>query len=600
MAEDINGLVNGMTLDQYQAFLNSLMAQRGTGFYDAGDFFQATDPNALTNSQTLGYNPLTGFNYTNEFGGSDNIFTPQDVFGVETERTLAERSLAEQQAAQEAAAAAAANQPGIGSKIGYGLLGAVTGIPGGLIQSGVNALGNLGGQNVVEGGMLPTYYTIGAPTGYVDAAGNALNPDTGLPYDMTGAGMIGGGGGGVSIPKTASTPTTTPTTGTTTGTGEGPGEVLVADPFQVTASGLPQVTLGSGLTSTGITGGGTPGGGGGGNIVQMPGVTVTDTKVPPTGTLAPWLLQQSGYVYDPATGKYTMPTVKVTPPSTSTPTSTLNTSNVSFTDALKNFKTTSPIMGPTAPTSTPSSKTTDSTSTSTGATGTTGTDLGLGSLVGTATNLGTSAQRDFAKELAASRAALQAEQGNLMGMYGGIYQNLLNQTAIPQAAQQSLAQMQADAAKLQRAQSGYLNAEDVRQAQQGAREAYAARGQLMGPGAIGAEILNREAIRQQRENEARAGYQASMGNVFNAAQLQTGNIFSPIGNLVSGTFNPLGAYPQDVYSTNVNAQLARDISAANNAAAIEAAKYGAAASQKAATTGAVGNVLGKLLPSIFR
>lgn len=593
MAEDINGLVNGMTLDQYQAFLNSLMAQRGTGFYDAGDFFQATDPNALTNSQTLGYDPLTGFNYTNEFGGSDNIFTPRDVTGVETERTLAERTLAEQQAAQEAAAAAAANQPGLGSRIGYGLLGAATGIPGGLIQAGVNALGGMGGQNVVEGGTLPPFYTIGAPTGYVDAAGNALNPDTGLPYGGMMA-NVGGGGGGAVIPPTSSTPAAG-----TTGTGEGPGETTVMDPFQVSSSGLPQVSLGGGLNSTGVTGGGTSSGGGGGNVVQMPGMTVTGTSVPPTGTLAPWLLQQSGYVYNPTTRTYTMPAVNVPsgPQTTVSSTTTTTSQPINF----SGFHSQYPIMGPTVSTATPSTSTTSSTATSTNTnTSTTGTDnLNLGSLVNQATNIGSGTQRNFANELAASTAALQGQQNNLMGMYGGIYQNLLNQTAIPQAARQSLAQMQADAAKLQRVQSGYLNAEDVRQAQQGAREAYAARGQLMGPGAIGAEILNREAIRQQRENEARAGYQASMGNVFNAAQLQTGNIFSPIGNLVGSTFNPLGAYPQDVYSTNVNAQLARDISAANNAAAIEAAKYGAAASQRAATTGAVGNVLGRILPSIF-
>ena len=599
MAEDINGLVNGMTPDQYQAFLNSLMAQRGTGFYDAGDFFQATDPNALTNSQTLGYDPLTGFNYTNEFGGSDNIFTPRDVTGVETERTLAERTLAEQQAAQEAAAAAAANQPGLGSRIGYGLLGAATGIPGGLIQSGVNALSNLGGQNVVEGGMLPAYYTIGAPTGYVDAAGNALNPDTGLPYDMAGAGagLIGGTSGGV-IPKGWNTSTESTTTGTTTGTGEGPGEVLVADPFQVKDSSLPQATLGSGLTSTGITGGGTPSGGGG--MINMPSVVVSETKIsdPAANKYLNWQMGLGGITLDPTTGKYVMPKMTVKPDSGTTTSSTISTASQPIN--FSGFQSQYPIMGPTVSTTKPSTSTTSSTATSTSTTtGTTGTDLGLGSLVNTATNLGTgTAQRDFAKELAASRAALQAEQGNLMGMYGGIYQNLLNQTAIPQAAQQSLAQMQADAAKLQRAQSGYLNAEDVRQAQQGAREAYAARGQLMGPGAIGAEILNREAIRQQREDQARAGYQASMGNVFNAAQLQTGNIFSPIGNLVSGTFNPLGAYPQDVYSTNVNAQLARDISAANNAAAIEAAKYGAAAQQKAATTGGIFDLISSFIKKV--
>ena len=199
----------------------------------------------------------------------------------------------------------------------------------------------------------------------------------------------------------------------------------------------------------------------------------------------------------------------------------------------------------------------------------------------------TVAQRNLPQELSTSTSALFGNiplvdaagkptggTTNLMDQYMGLYNTMLGQTSIPAYSQQALSQLGTDAAKLQRVQSGQLSAEDVRQAQQGAREAYAARGQVMGQPAIGAEILNREAIRQQRENEARAAYQASMGNVMNAAQLQTGNIFSPIGSLVSGTFNPLAPYEADVYGTNVNALNAANIAEANRAAALEAAKQG--------------------------
>ena len=219
-------------------------------------------------------------------------------------------------------------------------------------------------------------------------------------------------------------------------------------------------------------------------------------------------------------------------------------------------------------------------------------------------------QRNLPKELSTSSSALfgqiplvnaagQPTGGNttLLGEYGNIYQNLLGQTMLGNAAQNAQGigltrqisdQLAADQAKLQRVQSGQLAAEDVRNAQQAAREAYGARGQVMGQGAIGAEILNREAIRQQRENEARAAYQASMQNAFNATQLQTGNIFSPVGSLVSSTFNPLAPYEADVYGTNVNALNADQIAAANRQAALESAKLG----QTGTYAAALGTFLG--------
>ena len=176
-------------------------------------------------------------------------------------------------------------------------------------------------------------------------------------------------------------------------------------------------------------------------------------------------------------------------------------------------------------------------------------------------------------------------------MYKDLYQSFMPK-GLTAAETSGLAQMQADEAKLNRLRQGILSPEDIRTATQGAREAYGARGQVFAPGAIGAEILNREAVRQQREDQARAAYQQSMGNVLNVSNLQTGNIFQPIGSLLSGTFNPLGAYPADVYGTNVNAALARDIAERNKEAAIASANIAGAAGTSAAKTAAGGQAAG--------
>jgi hypothetical protein len=152
-------------------------------------------------------------------------------------------------------------------------------------------------------------------------------------------------------------------------------------------------------------------------------------------------------------------------------------------------------------------------------------------------------------------------------------------------------QYKTDLARLQQRQAGVLAPEDIRQSQQAAREAYGARGQVMGRGAIGAEIMGRENIRQQREDQARAGMQASYGNIMNMANLQTGNIFSPIGNLMSNTFNPLSPYASDVYGTNVNAQLAKEIAQKNYDAAVRSAELSGAATKSASDTSFWGDVL---------
>lgn len=203
----------------------------------------------------------------------------------------------------------------------------------------------------------------------------------------------------------------------------------------------------------------------------------------------------------------------------------------------------------------------------------------------------TGPQRDFEAELGKTLAGLQRYQPQLLGMYKDLYQSFMPQ-GLTAAEASSLGQMRLDEEKLNRLRQGILSPEDIRTATQGAREAYGARGQVFAPGAIGAEILNREAIRQQREDQARAAYQQSMGNVLNVSNLQTGNIFQPIGNLLSGTFNPLGAYPADVYGTNVNAALARDIAERNKEAAIASANIAGAAGNSAARTAAGGQAAG--------
>jgi hypothetical protein len=224
---------------------------------------------------------------------------------------------------------------------------------------------------------------------------------------------------------------------------------------------------------------------------------------------------------------------------------------------------------------------------------------GGGGSVATGTGGGTTgARRNIGAELKETMAALQANEPAITSMYKGLYESFMPDT-LRTAASSGLSQLRSDEEKLARLRAGILSPEDVRTAQQGAREAYAARGQVMGPGAVGAEILNRENIRQSREDAARAAYNQSIGNVLNTANLQTGNIFQPIGNLISGTFNPLGSYPADVYGTNVNADLAREIAQKNYEAAIKSAELSGAAGKSASTTSALGQIGSAALPTIL-
>lgn len=184
------------------------------------------------------------------------------------------------------------------------------------------------------------------------------------------------------------------------------------------------------------------------------------------------------------------------------------------------------------------------------------------------------AQRDYAKEFGLTAQTLTGQPGSDLASYYQKLQQQFTPSSLTTLGREAESQLAADLARYNEAQRGNLSAEDVRTAQQGAREAYAARGQVMGRGAIGAEILNRDALQRQREAEARASVQQSMGNLANAANLQTGNIFSPFASLISQTYSPTNQYAREVYDYNVNAYNAYQAAEKNLAAYKEAAAKG--------------------------
>ena len=330
------------------------------------------------------------------------------------------------------------------------------------------------------------------------------------------------------------------------------------------------------------------------DVVTLPTFVVTENRIttpPVTMETPPITLATTGTAQ--GTGPVTLPPFTVTEDRLpTTPPITFETPNVSLDPSTFPGITLPPVTTAVV-TTTPIVTTPPSTTATPQPTG-----IGGG---GTATDTSTgtmSAKRDFEAELRDTLKGLQKYQPEIQRMYGDLYKQFMP-AGITASEPGIINQYQADLARLQQRQAGMLSPEDVRQAQQSAREAYGARGQVMGPGAIGAELLNREAIRQQREDQARAGLQQSYGNILNMANLQTGNIFSPIASLMGQTFNPLGAYPADVYGTNVNAQLARDIAQTNKEAAIRSAELAGAAQKQAGTTSLFGDLLGAL-PGLFK
>ena len=426
-------------------------------------------------------------------------------------------------------------------------------------------------------------------------AGSSIPNDVGVvgmdPFNVTDTRFTGGPasfGGTSNLDRPTSYDV-----GGAAGAAPGAGTVLM-DPFQIASSNLPRVSLMASLsptvsispTPTEVTPGPatlppvtivtnrptSP------TVSVSPTVTISLTPTPTEVTPSPTMLPTVTVV----TNRPTSPTVSVSPTVTTTvPTETptrVVTPPVSPTPSntpsatTPQVSVTTPIISPTRDVFEPPAVTSAPTITSTAT-----------------TNMPT--DRNFARELGESYDALQKKQQDLLNYYNQIYQKFMPET-LTQAAATSLGQLNTDAARLARIQSGYLSPEDTRNAVQAAREAYAARGQVMGQGAVGAEILGRENIRQQRENEARAAYQQSIGNVLNTANLQTGNVFQPVSSLIANTFNPLGQYPQDVYNSNFNAAVAQQIAEANNKAAIEAAKQGASAQQNAAYISALGKIFG--------
>jgi hypothetical protein len=192
----------------------------------------------------------------------------------------------------------------------------------------------------------------------------------------------------------------------------------------------------------------------------------------------------------------------------------------------------------------------------------------------TKTTPGQVALRDFEKEFGLTSSTLMGDRGKDLANFYQQLQSQFTPSTLTQLAGTSQQQLMSDLDRLAMAQRGQLSPEDVRSAQQSAREAYAARGQVMAPGAIGAEILNRDVLRRQREAEARANVQQSMANLGAAAQLQTGNIFAPFAKLLAETYGPTSGYANAVYDYNVNAYNAYQAAQENLAAYKEAAAKG--------------------------
>lgn len=195
------------------------------------------------------------------------------------------------------------------------------------------------------------------------------------------------------------------------------------------------------------------------------------------------------------------------------------------------------------------------------------------------------------------------------------------QTTLEQQARQGLAL------------GGGLSAEDTRNAQQAAREAWGARGLVNSRGAVAEEVLNRDSLSRQRLAERQAlasavdqqGFaqrQQGFGNLTQNALLQMQGAFNPFQTITSanttnqgsnqqlfnqgagfssGAFgnqnvnslvNPFSPYAQDVYGSNFNAGNARYISQGNNAAAMAGARDAASGDIANSFLRLIGNIYG--------
>lgn len=149
------------------------------------------------------------------------------------------------------------------------------------------------------------------------------------------------------------------------------------------------------------------------------------------------------------------------------------------------------------------------------------------------------------------QAATQAQQ-QIQGLRAGEYQSMTDQTgavrgllgAISPEAQRMM-QLQQQAAETAYGSAQGLTGQEQRGAQQAAREASMARGNIGGNASIASEVLNRENILAgKREEAANAGQRA-----YQTAQ----NFYAPAQSLLSGTPAAMG-YGQQ-YATQGQAQL---------------------------------------------
>jgi hypothetical protein len=188
-----------------------------------------------------------------------------------------------------------------------------------------------------------------------------------------------------------------------------------------------------------------------------------------------------------------------------------------------------------------------------------------------------------------AQAAQRAANPELYGMLG----------AYSGGAQQQLAN---DYAAVGR--GGQLTADEIRMAQQSAREAAGAQGRLRGSGTQAAEVLNRFQYQQQRDQQNRANLgqsqQAALGGMNASAQaafnpfstllgqgMNTQNVgtnqtlFNQGTGFSSGALsnqytqqltNPYNPYAADVYGSNFSAENAMKIANSNNEAYSDAAR----------------------------
>lgn len=181
--------------------------------------------------------------------------------------------------------------------------------------------------------------------------------------------------------------------------------------------------------------------------------------------------------------------------------------------------------------------------------------------------------RDIFKEGQTSTEALKTLQPQILEMYKNLY-NEFYPASLEKYGEDLARSVGDDWQALQNAKLGILSAEEARNAQQAAREAWSARGLVHSKGAIGDEVLRRDAMVKQNEELARQHYQQSMGNLETMVGMETGDIFKPIASLMANTFNPYSQYGNEVYDYNANAYNAWQIAQANRESALEAAKMG--------------------------